>query len=61
MLFRSNKLLWLGIDLDENLNQQAAEGLTLKISTAQSRVEVWVVPTDEGIMTAQEALKLLHL
>ena len=55
------KLLWLGIDLDENLNQQAAEGLTLKISTAQSRVEVWVVPTDEGIMTAQEALKLLHL
>ena len=55
------KLLWLGIDLDENLNQQAAEGLTLKISTAQSRVEVWVVPTDEGIMTAQEALKPLHL
>ena len=55
------KLIWLGIDLDENLNQQATEGLTLKISTAQSRVEVWVVPTDEGIMTAQEALKLLHL
>jgi len=54
------KFAWLGIELDEKLNQEAIKGLTLKISTPQSRVEVWVVPTDEGVMTAQEALNLLR-
>ena len=54
------KFAWLGIELDEKLNQEATKGLTLKISTPQSRVEVWVVPTDEGVMTAQEALNLLR-
>ena len=53
------KFAWLGIDLDEKLNQQAVHNLTLKISTPQSRVEVWIVPTDEGMMTAQEALNLI--
>ncbi|MEY3866081.1 MAG: hypothetical protein RL234_1572 [Pseudomonadota bacterium] len=55
------KFAWLGIELDEALNQAATKELTLKISTPQSSVEVWVVPTDEGVMTAQEALNLLHL
>ena len=54
------KFAWLGIELDEKLNQEATKGLTLKISAPQSRVEVWVVPTDEGVMTAQEALNLLR-
>jgi acetate kinase len=54
------KLAWLGVDLDEKLNQEATQNLTLKISTPQSRVEIWVVPTDEGVMTAQEALALLR-
>jgi acetate kinase len=55
------KLAWLGVELDDQLNGQATQNLTLKISTPQSRVEVWVVPTDEGVMTAQEAVNLLHL
>ncbi len=55
------KLAWLGVEIDEQLNQEATQNLTLKISTPQSRVEVWVVPTDEGVMTAQEAVTLLHL
>ena len=54
------KLAWLGVELDEKLNQEATKNLTLKISTPQSRVEVWVVPTDEGVMTAKEAVALLH-
>jgi acetate kinase len=54
------KFAWLGVELDEMLNQEAVKGLTLRISAPQSRVEVWVVPTDEGVMTAQEALNLLH-
>lgn len=55
------KLAWLGVEIDEKLNQEATQNLTLKISTPQSRVEVWVVPTDEGVMTAQEAVTLLHI
>jgi acetate kinase len=54
------KLAWLGIELDESLNQSATQHLTLKISSPQSRIEVWVVPTDEGVMTAQEAMNLLR-
>jgi acetate kinase len=54
------KLSWLGIELNEELNCSATHDLTLKISTPQSRVEVWVVPTDEGVMTAQEAINLLR-
>ena len=54
------KLAWLGVELDEKLNQEATQHLTLKISTPQSRVEVWVIPTDEGVMTAQEAITLLR-
>ena len=54
------KLSWLGVELDESLNQDAIHKFTLKISTPQSRVEVWVVPTDEGVMTAKEALSLLR-
>lgn len=54
------KLAWLGIDLDEELNQRATQSLTLKISSPQSLVEVWVVPTDEGVMIARAALNLLR-
>ena len=54
------KLAWLGVELDEKLNQEATKNLTLRISTPQSRVEVWVVPTDECVMTAKEAVALLH-
>ena len=54
------KLSWLGIELNEELNRSATHHLALKISTPQSRIEVWVVPTDEGVMTAQEAINLLR-
>jgi acetate kinase len=63
VLLRSHvckKLAWLGIELDEDLNRQAVGSLTLKISSQESRVEIWVVPTDEGVMTAQEAINLLR-
>nr|WP_269460359.1 hypothetical protein [Polynucleobacter necessarius] len=53
-------MFWLRVEIDESLNQEAIHNLTLKISAPQSRVEVWVVPTDEGVMTAKEALSLLR-
>ncbi len=44
-----NYLTWMGIQLDLNAN----EVNQLKISTAESKISVWVVPTDEEKMIAQ--------
>ena len=51
-------LAWLGIDLDNELNQSANVGRSMMISHKESRVQVWVVPTDEGRVAAQEAVRL---
>lgn len=44
---------WAGIVLDEARNQQAKG--EAKISTDASRVQVWVVPTNEEIVVARQA------
>ena len=46
---------WLGIKLDSSAN--AAGGP--RITTADSRVSAWVIPTDEDLMIAQHAVRLL--
>jgi acetate kinase len=46
---------WLGVELDPAANQAAA----LRISRGQSRVGVWVIPTDEELMIAQHTSRLL--
>lgn len=55
-----NKLSWLGIQLDDGLNQSATQNQITKISSSDSEIEVWVVPTDEGIVAAKDALKLVQ-
>lgn len=47
----------LGVQLDEARNRDAV-GAELKISTAGSSVEVWVIPTNEELVIAQEALEV---
>jgi len=54
------KLAWMGVEIDANLNAQATRDTHMPIHTPASRVEVWVVPTDEGIVTAREAAKLIY-
>ncbi len=49
-------LAWMGITLDETAN--AAHGP--RISTADSRVSVWVIPTDEELMIAHHTLDLVR-
>ena len=49
------KLSWLGIKLDPQAN--ASHGP--RISTADSRVSVWVIPTDEELMIAQHTRALI--
>ena len=53
------RLAWLGLAIDLELNQQATGDKVLAIHTPQSSVEVWVIPTDEGTVAAQEAARLI--
>ncbi|MGO9361428.1 MAG: acetate kinase, partial [Xanthobacteraceae bacterium] len=50
------RLSWLGVKLD----QQANDANGPRISTADSRVSVWVIPTDEELMIAQHTLALVR-
>jgi acetate kinase len=49
-------LAWMGITLDDTANQKNA----LRISTADSKVTVLVIPTNEELMIAQHTLALLR-
>jgi acetate kinase len=49
------KLGWLGVKLDPQANASGGP----RISTADSGVSVWVIPTNEELMIAQHTLALL--
>ena len=55
----ARNLSWLGVVLDERLNQAATGDAVMAIHALHSAIEVWVVPTDEGFVAAQEAYALL--
>jgi acetate kinase len=48
---------WLGVEIDAEANGQRAA----RISTAQSKLSVWVIPTNEELMIARHTGKLLGL
>ena len=48
---------WLGIDLDEEANAQGRP----RISSPDSRVSAWVIPTNEELMIARHTSSLLGL
>jgi acetate kinase len=50
---------WLGVALDEEANEAQASGARC-ISTAGSRVAVWVIPTNEELMIAQHTQAVLQ-
>jgi acetate kinase len=49
-------LTWLGVELDDAANRKNGP----RISTADSKVSVWVIPTDEDLMIAQHTLDLIQ-
>jgi acetate kinase len=53
------QLGFLGIDISPEKNQGAPINGPVQIHSQQSAAEVWVVPTDEGKVAAQQALALL--
>jgi acetate kinase len=48
---------WLGLDLDEDANKRN----DVRISTSESKVSGWVIPTDEELMIARHMRTLLDL
>ena len=50
---------FLGIKLDENANK-GLRGKLAKISAPDSKVEVWVVPTNEELLIARDAEELVE-
>ncbi len=53
------RLGWMGVAIDPVLNQQAKGDAVQAIQAPDSRVEVWVIPTDEGLVAARDAARLL--
>ena len=53
------RLSWLGVVIDPILNLQATGDQVMSIHAPTSAIEVWVVPTDEGVVAAREAARLL--
>ncbi|MDH3639279.1 MAG: acetate kinase, partial [Gammaproteobacteria bacterium] len=51
------ELDWLGVELDEECNAEAI-GIETRISKADSKTQVWVIPTNEELVIAQDALKI---
>jgi acetate kinase len=54
-----NALAYLGVHIDATRNQHATGDAVCAIHAAHSPIEVWVVPTDEGRVAAQDALAFL--
>ena len=50
-------LEFLGVKLDPEINSKI-HGKEQKISTPDSKVEVWVIPTNEELMIAQDTAEL---
>ena len=50
---------YLGVDFDFEGNRNFERGVDYCISKPNSKVAVWVVPTDEEMMIANETLKLI--
>jgi len=55
----AQRMAWLGVQIDPELNAQATGDAIMAIHTPQSQVQVWVVPTDEGVVAAREAARLI--
>ena len=50
----------LGVHIDEELNK-TIRGKTCKISTPESKIAVWVIPTNEELVIARDTCRLLGL
>jgi acetate kinase len=52
-------LSYLGVQIDPDANRAAVNDAIMQIHVPGSKVEIWVVPTDEGRVAAQDAARLM--
>lgn len=52
-------LSFLGVHIDEDANRAATKEAIAPVHASGSKVEIWVVPTDEGRIAAQDAARLI--
>ena len=50
-------MTWFGIEIDEEINK-SIHGKEAELSTENSRVKVYVIPTDEEVMIARDVERL---
>ena len=48
---------WAGIELDEAANASIARGFESNISAVGSKTQIWVLPTNEEIVVAQQSVE----
>jgi acetate kinase len=53
-------LRWFGVELDPARNDAAVGGSEGLISASTSRLEVWVVPTDEELLIARDTVRVVQ-
>jgi acetate kinase len=51
-------LVWAGVSIDPEINAQT-RGKEKQISTADSRLQVWVIPTDEELLIARDTVRCI--
>ena len=51
---------WLGVKLDKDKNRAATGDVILPVHADDSKIEIWVIPTDEGRVAAREAALLMR-
>jgi acetate kinase len=52
-------LQWMGMNVDSAANQRTVLGAEGRISTDDSRLHAWVIPTDEELLIARDAVRLV--
>ena len=55
-----NQLSYMGVKVDAELNAKAIRGVEGKISTPDSSVEVFVIPTNEELVIARDTMALVQ-
>lgn len=54
-----NGLQWMGVELDPDRNTDTVNGKEGRIDKSGSRVEVWVIPTDEELLIARDTVRVV--
>jgi acetate kinase len=55
----SEGLQWLGLEIDQSRNDQMRLGAEGTISTPDSRIAAWVIPTNEELLIARDTMRLV--